>query len=369
MKFLHMADLHIGKRLPGGYSLEEDQRHILKQIVSYAQEADAVLITGDLFDKSQPSQDALRIAGQFLSELAQYKKPVFLISGNHDGAEQIAYCREILSAQKLFVSPAYDGPISSYTLSDAYGPLTIWLAPFVRPFQVRHALQQETIQSYQDALSAVISSLPMDAGQRNILMMHQLVLGGEQSDSEETSIGSLESISPALLDGFDYVALGHLHKPQSVHSPVIRYAGSPLAYSLSEERHHKSVTLIELKQKGQAEITEKPLSPLHPLRTVQGALKDLMRAPSPDFIHAVLTDDIPPMDAGGALKSVFPRLIGYEMLSARARQVVQQEEAFNEDKTLMEHFGDFYMMQHAGNALDAEQLRYLAKLEESHETR
>lgn len=367
MKFLHTADLHIGKRLPGGYSLEEDQRHILAQILSYAEEADAVLISGDLFDKSQPSQDALRAAGQFLSRLAGMKKPVFLIGGNHDGAEQIAYCREILSAQSLFVSPAYDGTVVSHTLHDAFGPLTLWLVPFVRPFQVRHALQKEGIQSYQDAVSAVLSSLPIDHASRNVLLMHQLVLGGEQSDSEETSIGSLDSISPSVFERFDYVALGHLHKPQSILTPVIRYAGSPLAYSLSEEKHRKSVTMAELLQKGQTVVTERPLSPLHPLRAVKGTLQELMRAPSEDFVYAVLGDAVPPIDAGGALKSVFPRLIGYEMLSVNAAQALRQEETFNESKTLMEHFADFYAMQHAGAALTADQLRYLARLEERHE--
>lgn len=369
MKFLHTADLHIGKRLPGGYSLEEDQRHILAQILSCAEEADAVLIAGDLFDKSQPSQDALRTAGQFLSSLAGMKKPVFLISGNHDGAEQIAYCREILSAQSLFISPAYDGTVVSHTLHDAFGPVTVWLIPFVRPFQVRHALQQESIQSYQDALSAVVQTLPIDHAARNVLVMHQLVLGGEQSDSEEASIGSLDSISPSMLERFDYVALGHLHRPQSILSPAIRYAGSPLPYSLSEEKHQKSVAMAELLQKGQTAVTERPLSPLHPLRTAKGTLKELMRAPSEDFVYALLTDDVPPMDAGGALKSVFPRLIGYEMLSVKAAQALQQEETFREDKTLMEHFADFYAAQHAGTPLDAGQLRYLAQLEERHETR
>ena len=367
MKFLHTADLHIGRRLPGGYSLEEDQQHMLHQILDYAKEADAVLIAGDLFDKSQPSQSALRMAGAFLSDLASLKKPVFLISGNHDGAEQIAYCREILRTQSVFVSPAYDEQIISHTLHDAFGPLTVWLVPFVRPYQVRHVLKKEDIQSYQDALGAVLSGLPLDRARRNVLLMHQLVLGGEQSDSEETSIGSLESISPSLLSAFDYVALGHLHKPQNI-SPAIRYAGSPIAYSLSEEHHHKSVSMVELSQKGQIEITPLPIVPVHPLRTLKGTLKELMRTPSEDYIYAVLSDDIPPMDAGGALKSVFPRLIGYEMLSIRAAETLLQDETFDETKTLKEHFADFYAAQHAGRALDKEQLAYISHLEEKYET-
>lgn len=369
MKFLHIADLHIGKRMPGGLSLEEDQRHILTQILEHAQKADAVLVAGDLFDRSSPSQEALRTAGWFLSALNGLSRPVFLISGNHDSPELIAYCRELMQACGIFSSAACCGEIAAHSLRDAFGPVRIWLLPFIRPYSVRQALRDEGIQTYGDAVRALVAGLPLNPEERNVLLMHQLVLGGQQSDSEETSIGGLDAIDPALLDPFDYVALGHLHRPQRIGREGVHYAGSPLAYSLSEAAHQKAALLVTLEEKGALSVAALPLVPLHPVRALEGTLAALLGAPSEDFVYCVLTDSVPPMDAGGALKNVFPRLLGYELRGAGLSGMSAPADTFDERLSLRDHFAAFYRMQHGGRGMAPGQAAFLAQLEESHEAR
>ena len=353
MRFLHVADLHIGRKLLGTHSLMEDQRVILEQIIRMAQGADAVLVAGDLYDKSQPSQEAIREVSSFLSNLAKLRKPVFVISGNHDSAEQIAYCHEMLRGSDIYVSPAFNGGITSHRLYDAHGPATVWLLPYIKPYLIRQQLEDESIHTYDDAVRAVLTKLPIETTERNVLVMHQFVAGSETSQSEELSVGGLDSIDPGMLGGFDYVALGHLHKPQRIFKDHIRYAGSPLKYSLSEEGHKKGALMVTLEEKGSVSFEQLPFAPLRDLRTVRGMLRDLLMQPdSEDFVFAELHDDVPPFDPYGALKSKYPNCIGFGFAGAQGDPLREKEawEQFDYAKTAMDHFIAFYMKQHDGEA-------------------
>ncbi|MDO5022718.1 MAG: exonuclease SbcCD subunit D [Eubacteriales bacterium] len=361
MKFLHVADLHIGRKIEGVHSLIEDQRHILKQVLSFAKNVDAVLIAGDVYDKTQPAQEALELFGSFLYELSKLHKPVFIISGNHDNAAQIAYLKNIISDNNIFVSPPYAGELEKFTLQDEYGQINIWLMPFLRPFQVKRHLD-ENISGYDEAISAAIEHENIDFSKRNVLIMHQFVLGGERSDSEERSIGGLDCITTDAIMGFDYVALGHLHKCQRAGSDNIRYSGSPLAYSLSEEKHQKCALIIDIKEKGDINIQKLPFEPIRKVRTLEGYLKDLVKETdnTDDFVYVVLKDDPKTLfDPGSAILSHYKNNIGWRYIKTEGEAVDAVEQEFDENKSLIEHFGDFYAQQHFGEELDEERLKII----------
>jgi len=371
MRFLHIADLHVGRKLLGTHSLVDDQQHILEQVIHMAKSANAVLIAGDVYDRSQPSQEAIRMVSSFLSALAALQKPTFLISGNHDSAEQIAYCHQVLKGSGIYVSPAFDGRVEPHTLFDAHGPVTLWLLPYIKPYLVRQLLDDESIHTYNDAVFAVLSKLPINKAARNILLMHQFVAGSETSQSEELSVGGLDSINPGMLEVFDYVALGHLHKPQRIHRDHIRYSGSPLKYSLSEENHIKGALMITLEEKGSVGFELLPFEPLHDMRTIRGTLNDLVtRGDSEDYVYAELSDDVPPFDPYGALKSKYPNCIGFTFAGSQDDPLREKEawEQFDDSKTTMDHFITFYMKQHGGEAPGSAHVLLLKKaIEEAEE--
>ncbi len=362
MKFLHIADLHIGRKIEGVHSLIEDQEYILEQILDFARSADAILIAGDVYDKSQPSREALELFSSFLFKLSKSGKPVFIISGNHDNDAQIAYLKNIISYKNIFVSPPYEGSMESFALKDAYGDVTIWLMPFIRPFQVKKYVDAN-ISGYDEAVSAAIANEDIDFSKRNVLVMHQFVLGGEQSDSEESSVGGLDRITTDAVRRFDYVALGHLHKCQTAGSEYIRYAGSPLAYSLSEEKHEKCALMVEIKQKGDVRIKELPFKPKRELRTVNGYLKNMQSDSNHDgFVFAVLKDDPKYLiDPFSALQSIYPDLIGFRYEKEAGVQAESNLEKFDRDKSLLEHFKDFYIQQHFGEELTEDKIKIVKR--------
>ena len=263
MRFLHIADLHIGRRL-GGISLLEDQRHILSQIVELAASSDAVLIAGDIYNRAQPGGDAVRLTGGFLSRLAALGKPVFAVAGNHDGAELVDYCGGILAESGVHVAGDYDGTLPRLVLRDAFGEIHVYLMPFIKPLRVRAALGRQDIQSYEDAVRAVLERAGLDPAARNVLVAHQFVSGAATSDSEERTVGGQDEIPAALFEGFDYVALGHLHSPQRLAGGRACYSGSPLKYALSESRQRKGALWVELGAKGELRTEIAPLKPLRP---------------------------------------------------------------------------------------------------------
>ena len=368
MNFLHISDLHIGKKLCGK-PLIEDQRHILGQILAMAAEGDihALLIAGDIYDKSQPSGEAVELAGWFLSELAKLKKPCFIVSGNHDSAEQVAYCRSILSGAEIHVSPVYDGYVEKHVLRDAFGEIHVHMLPFLRPMHVRRAFPERAneISGYASALRVAVEELKVDPNVRNVLVAHQFVTGGmemELTDSEERMVGGVDAVPVDVFDTFDYVALGHLHAPQRVMGDRIRYAGSPLKYSLSEEKQKKAALKVCLNEGLSVEAL--PYHPLRDVKSVKGTLAELTEdVLDQDYVFATLTDELPALDPLGSLLLSYPRLVQYRMENSRTgvnTDFVAAEKV--EEKTPLEHFIDFFFVQNNGQEPSPEQLELISQV-------
>ena len=277
MKLIHLSDLHLGKRV-NEFSMVEDQKYILNEILKIIDQEspDGILLAGDLYDRPVPSAEAVQLFDSFLTRLAQRKIPVFAISGNHDSAERIAFGSHIMSDSGICMSPVYDGKTAKYCLKDSYGEVWIHLLPFIRPATVRHALEGEEdvedIRTYQEAVLAAVKHMEIDRSQRNVLLAHQFVVGAMQCDSEEISVGGIDQIEAEVFRDFDYVALGHIHSPQNFKNGKMRYCGTPLKYSFSECGQKKSVTVVELKEKGTTEIREIGLLPLRDLRSIRGSI-------------------------------------------------------------------------------------------------
>ena len=244
MKLLHLSDLHLGKRL-NEFSLLEDQAYILDRILEIAvrEAPDAVLIAGDVYDRAVPAAEAVALLDRFLVALARAGLPVLMISGNHDSPERLSFAARLMEKERIHIAPVYDGAVTPVTLEDRYGPVDVYLLPFLKPAHVRRCFPEETIETYTDAVACAISHLDLDPGRRNVLVTHQFVSGAATCESEERSIGGSDDVDAAVFASFDYVALGHLHAPQDVGSPRIRYCGTPLKYSFSEAGHRKSVTV------------------------------------------------------------------------------------------------------------------------------
>ena len=247
MKLIHLSDLHLGKRV-NEVSMLEDQEYILTQIIQIidGEQPDAVLIAGDVYDKSVPSAEAVMLFDGFLCRLAKRRLPVLIISGNHDSPERLAFGGRLMEGAGVYLSPVYNGSVSPVTLSDAHGEVHFWLLPFLKPAHVRRFFPDETVESYTDAIRTAIQRMTIDTSARNVLLTHQFVTGAQTCESEELSVGGSDNVDASVFDGFDYVALGHLHGPQNIGSNRIRYCGTPLKYSFSETSHYKSVTVVEL---------------------------------------------------------------------------------------------------------------------------
>ena len=293
MKIIHLSDLHLGKRVHE-FSMLDDQRYILKQILEHVAEEhpDVVILAGDIYDKPVPPAEAVQLFDQFLCGLAEQSVEVMIISGNHDSAERIAFGGKLMEHSGVHVSPVYDGDVKPVELEDAYGIVQFFLLPFIKPIHVRRGYAEEEIESYTDAMRTAISHMERNADARQVLVTHQFVTGAERSDSEEISVGGTDNVDVTVFDGFDYVALGHIHKPQWVKSGKIRYSGSLMKYSFSESLQNKSVTLLDWKAKDDLTVTTIPLQPEQDMRVIQGKLEDLLEhaEPSDDWIRAELTD-------------------------------------------------------------------------------
>lgn len=325
MKLIHLSDLHIGKRL-NELSLLEDQAYILEQIIGITtrEQPDGVIIAGDLYDKSTPTAEAVKLCDDFLCRLAALGCTVAIISGNHDSAERVAFGGRLMNARGVYISPVYDGTVQTVTLSDEYGQAVIHLLPFIKPIHVRTAFPEEEILSYTDALRAAIEHMTIDPSCRNILVTHQFVTGGSRCESEQISVGGSDNVDASVFSPFDYVALGHLHVPQSMGSERIRYCGSPLKYSFSEASGQKSVTIAELEEKGSLTLRTVPLEPLRDMAVLRGDFASLSRRVCPDPVRDPLTrivltdeDDIP--DAFNRLRLVYPNLLGLDYDNTRTR--------------------------------------------------
>ena len=369
MRFLHVSDLHIGRRL-NGFSLLEDQKHILAQILGLAQECDAVLLAGDLYDKAQPSAEAIRAVGDFLVSLSRLHKPVFAVSGNHDTAEQVAYCRELLGECGVFMSPAFDGQLTCHVMEDEHGPVHVWLLPFVRPSMVRPFFPG--IHSYEDAVRAALGTADLTGGARHVLLAHQYVSGASLCDSESRLIGGVDQVSAETFDGFHYVALGHLHSPQRLCGGRLCYCGSPMPYSLSEEHQRKAALIVELDEQGRVTIEEKPLTPLRAVRTVRGTLAEVSDPErfSDDYVFAILTDETMLLDPLGALRITYPHLLGMRIENSRSNeQAATMQEMDAEALSPLEHFCAFYQAQNNDQPPDDERIAIMKRIFEEAEVK
>lgn len=353
MRFLHIADLHLGKQM-NDLSLLPDQEYILEQIVSIAQneQADAVLIAGDVYQRSSPQAEAMALFDSFVSRLVSLGKRVFVISGNHDSALRVSYLASLIKSSGVYVTEAFDGTLQSVSLQDRDGEIVIWMLPFLRPSQVKRKLPEEKITTYQDAVEAVLRQTPVDPKKRNILLCHQFITGCETSDSEERAVGGLDNIDASVFDAFDYVALGHIHKPQRVLRDTLRYAGSPLKYSFSEASHNKSVAIVDVLGKGDIAVRTEPLYPLHDVRMIEGMLDGLMNMPySEDYLWVTVHDELPPPDARVTLSVNFPNMMKYSIVNSRTKQDIDVLATQSmENKSITELFSDFYRLQNNDQA-------------------
>lgn len=353
MKLIHLSDLHIGKRV-NEFSMLEDQRYILGQILSIVEEeqADGVILAGDIYDKSIPPAEAVLVVDGFLTRLAKRDIPVFLVSGNHDSAERLAFGAQLFCSRGIYLSPVYDGTVQVVRMLDSYGEVCIHLMPFLKPAVVRAAYPDAEIGTYQDALEVAMEHMELDTGVRNIMVAHQFVTGAMRCESEEVVVGGLDQVSVSLFDAFDYVALGHIHSPQHVGRETVRYCGTPLKYSFSEAEQEKSVTVVELKEKGTVDIRRIPLKPLRDMRKIRGsymevtALSFYQGTNQEDYIQVALTDeeDIP---AGlQKLRVIYPNLMRLEYDNRRTRdsqQIAGAEQIAQ--KSELELFEEFYVLQ------------------------
>lgn len=362
MKFIHLSDLHLGKRV-FDFNLSEDQKYILKEILEVidSETPDAVLIAGDIYDKSVPSTEAVEILDEFIFQLSQRNLQVFLISGNHDSPERLAFASRIISSTGIHMSPVYNGKVEPTVLTDEHGPVNVYLLPFVKPAHVRRLFPDMKIESYDDALRVAVGALDIDLSRRNILVTHQFVTGAVRSDSEEISVGGTDNIDTSVFDGFDYVALGHIHGPQNIGSERIRYCGTPLKYSFSEAKHEKSVTVIELEEKGNLSVRTVPLHPLRDLREIEGTYEELTYRPNyegtktEDYLHITLTDEDDIPDAIGKLRLIYPYLMSLDYNNSRTRSAGALSDLENVDhKSPLVLFEEFYEQQN-GRAMSDEQ--------------
>ena len=372
MRFLHTADIHLGKRL-NDISLLEDQKYILEQIVNISREkqVDAVLISGDVYQRAAPDSSAMAVFNDFLSSLVDCGKKVFVISGNHDSDKRISYFSSLIRPSGVYVSEKFEGVLQKITLEDSYGEIDIHLFPFVKSINVRRFFPEEEIITYQQMTECIFRHSHVDISRRNILLAHQYIIGAELSDSEELAVGGLDSIDHTLFADFDYVALGHIHKPQRAGSQTVRYAGSPLKYSFSEMKGKKSVVVFEIKEKGEISLETAELSPMREMREVRGALKDILDMPySEDYVRVVVTDEFVPPDAKISCAAVFPNMMRFVVSNSKTEC---EEDVFVEDgienKSVAELFCDFFRFQTEGAEPSEEHISLLNEILEEMEVR
>lgn len=353
MKLIHLSDLHIGRRF-NDISMIGEQEYILLQILQIIDEEkpQAVLIAGDVYDKSVPSGEAVTLLDDFLCRLAARKLPVLIISGNHDSPERLSFGNRLLEQSGIHISPVYDGKLQPISLTDEHGAVDFWLLPFIKPIHVKRFYPDEPIESYTDACRVAVGHMDLCKEKRNVLLTHQFVTGAEICESEERSVGGSDNVDASVFQDFDYVALGHIHGPQNIGSNQIRYCGTPLKYSFSEANHHKSVTVVNLGPKGELELKLYPLTPKHDLRIIKGTFAEItdktfyQGTAVDDYLHIILTDENEVPEAMGKLRQIYPNLMtmGYDNTRTRTNQIVGMAEDVK-NKTKLELFEEFYIKQ------------------------
>lgn len=326
MKFLHLSDLHLGKSVYD-FSMIEDQEYILKSILCVADEEkpQCALISGDIFDRGVAPTEALRLFDDFLFGLTKRGIRVFIISGNHDSADRLAFASRLIKGAGVHIAGAYSGNVEKYTVADEYGEVDICLLPFIKPGMMRRFFPDIEIADWTDAMQAVLGQEQIDPNRRSVLLTHQFVTGAVRSESEEVNVGGADNIDAVAFDAFDYVALGHLHGRQSMGRSTLRYCGSPLKYSFSEANQIKSVTLVELANKGKVSITEVPLVPKRDMKEIRGTFMEVYARSfyqdlnPEDYYRVTLTDEQDQIDAMAKLRIIYPNLMRLDYDNTRTR--------------------------------------------------
>lgn len=355
MKLFHLSDLHIGKRV-NEFSMIEDQKYILTQILYVAdqEKPDGILISGDVYDRTIPTAEAVQVFDAFLTRLSEQKIPAFIISGNHDSAERLAFGSSLMGKSGIYFSKVYDGTVEKIPMQDAYGTVWIYLLPFLRPSTIRHALPEraEEVQSAADAVRIALEQTKIDEKERNVLLAHQFVTGAKRCDAEELQVGDVDQIPAELFASFEYVALGHIHSPQKVGRETVRYCGAPLKYAFSEAGQEKSITVVELKEKGSVDLRTIPLKPLHDLRKIRGTYLEVTaksfyeNRDCEDYLQVTLTDEEDVPDGMAKLRTIYPNLMRLEYDNKRTRSNAEVRAAERvEEKSELELFQEFYELQ------------------------
>lgn len=369
MKILHISDLHLGKRVKE-FSMLNDQKYILEQILKTAdsENPDCIVIAGDIYDKSIPPAEAVSIFDDFICKIAERKIPAFIISGNHDSPERIAFGGRLMPASGIHIAPVYNGRITPIELSDQYGIVRFYMIPFIRPADVRHIYPDLKIDSYTEALRNIIEELEIDHSFRNVLITHQFVSGASSLSSEEFLVGGTEIVESSVFADFDYTALGHIHRAQTAGSPKIRYCGSQLAYHIDEADKEKTVTIAELRKKGELEIRTVPLVPKRAVHVYKGLYSQLTdksfyeKCCTDDYVYLVLTDEEDIPDAIHKLRKVYPNIFGllYDNSRTNKKSVIRSE-IKNESLPPAEIFSRFYEEQ-CGHSMTGEQQEFVRSL-------
>ncbi len=357
MRLLHLGDLHLGKAV-GGFDLVEDQRYILDEILKITDEksVDAVLIAGDVYDKSVPSEAATKLLDYFLNALVEKKVTVFMISGNHDSDDRLNFGSRIFKNSGIFISAKFDGHLAGHVFRAGGTEINVYLLPFIKASQVKHYFPEETVETYEDAVKVVLKSADIDEKKCNLLVAHQFVagkgsdpvLGGSEGIGTK-SVGLVEKIGYDLFDKFDYAALGHIHSPQSVGREAVRYSGSPLKYSLSEAGSEKSVPLITIREKNDLRIELVPLQPKRDMRHIKGKLETLLKKENvtdpEDFMYVTLTDEDIIDDAMGIIQQTYPNTIKIDYENSHTREAEQAEIVeTGQNKSFQELIREFYQL-------------------------
>lgn len=362
MKFIHLSDLHIGKRV-NEFNMSEDQKYILNEILKIIREENCqgVFISGDVYDKTIPSGEAVGIFDDFLTELSKIGVKVFIISGNHDSAERLEFGSRIVRDKDIYIASVFKGAPEKVTLTDNGEKVNIFMLPFVKPSTVRPFFENEAIDNYNDGVRLALERAEIDEKETNILLAHQFVTGALQSESEEISVGGLDNVNGDVFERFDYVALGHIHRPQNISTEKLRYCGTPLKYSFSEANHKKSVTIVETEKEGKISINTRELKPLHDMRIIEGSYMEVTSKEFykgfdlDDYYKIILTDEKDIPDAIGKLRAVYKNIMRLEYKNTRTMSdsYVDAVGAV-EEKSPLEMFEELYKLQNNGDMDDEE---------------
>lgn len=370
MKIMHLSDLHLGKRV-NEFSMLEDQEYILTKIVNIIDEQlpEAIIIAGDVYDKAVPSAEAVELFDDFLVRLSKRNLKVFVISGNHDSAERIAFGGRLMDKSGIYMSPVYNGHIEPIALGDDFGNVNFYLLPFVKPSNVRRFYPDNEIATYTDAIKVSVENMNIDQSERNILVTHQFVTGAMRTESEDISVGGTDNVDVSVLDGFDYVALGHIHRAQKCGREYVRYSGTPLKYSFSEAKDVKTVTVVEMKEKGSVELSFIPLTPKRDLVEIKGSYNELTlksfyegTSYDDDYMHITLTDEEDIPDVLTKLRVIYKNIMKLDYDNLRTRHTAEINGATDvAAKSPLEHFGEFYEQQN-GQAMSDEQVEFMTDI-------